>query len=272
MSLETGNGFGLGGAVAIVTGGGSQERGIGNGAAAAIMLARAGARVALLDRERENAEATAARIEDEGGEARVYECDVSRDEDCAATVAAVEADLGPAGVLVNNVGVAGPPGNAVEVDLERWDEDTRVNVKSMVQMSRHTLPAMLASGRGAIVNVSSAAGMLGGHPALLYATTKGAIIQMTRTMAAQHGEAGVRVNCVAPGMIYSPMVVVRGMTEEMREQRRQRSILKTEGTPWDVGAAVLFLASELGRWITGVTLPVDAGYSAGMTLPSPPRK
>jgi len=272
MSIEQAIDFGLDGAVAIVTGGGSQGGGLGNGAAAAIMLARAGARVALLDLDAENAAANRERILAEGGEARVYRCDVSDDADCAATVEAVEAELGRPAVLVNNVGIAGPPGTAIDVDLARWDEGMAVNVRSMVQMSRHVLPGMLDAGRGSIVNLSSAAGMRGGHPALLYATTKGAIIQLTRTMAAQHGEAGVRVNCVAPGMVYTPMVTMRGMSEEMRELRRGRSLLKTEGTPWDVGAAVLFLAGEMGRWITGVVLPVDAGYTAGMNLPTPPRE
>src|SRR6185437_2752825 len=112
MGLEQAIDFGLDGEVAIVTGGGSQGGGLGNGAAAAIMLARAGARVALLDLDLENAEANRERILAEGGEARVYRCDVSRDEDCAATVAAVEADLGPARVLVNNVGLAGEIGRA----------------------------------------------------------------------------------------------------------------------------------------------------------------
>lgn len=260
--------FGLDGEVAIVTGGGSQETGIGNGAAAAIMLARAGARVALVDIDPEQAATTAARIEAEGLEACAYRCDVSREEDCGATVAAVESDLGPVRVLVNNVGVAGPPGTAVEVDLDRWDEDIKVNVKSMVQMSRHVLPGMLRARRGSIVNISSAAGIRGGHPALLYATTKGAIVQLTRAMAAQHGEAGVRVNCVAPGAVYTPMVASGGMSDAERERRRRRSLLKTEGTPWDTGAAVLFLAGEMSRWITGVVLPVDAGYTAGESPPA----
>jgi NAD(P)-dependent dehydrogenase (short-subunit alcohol dehydrogenase family) len=264
--------LGLEGKVAIVSGGGSQAEGVGNGAAAAIMLARAGARVALIDLAPENAEATRARIEEEGGEARVYGCDVSDDRQCAEVVAAIGDELGAASVLVNNVGIAGPPGTALDVDLERWDSGMQVNLKSMVQMARHTMPAMIEAGSGAVVNLSSAAGLLGGHPALLYATSKGAIVQMTRVMATQHGEAGIRVNCVAPGMVYTPMVSSRGLSEEMREVRRRRSLLKTEGTGWDVGAAVLFLASDLARWITGVTLPVDAGYSAGMNLPTPPRK
>lgn len=131
---------------------------------------------------------------------------------------------------------------------------------------------MARAGGGSIVNMSSAAGLVGGHPAILYATSKGAITQLTRAMAAHHGPDDIRVNCVAPGMVYTPMVVTRGMTPEMRELRKNRSPLKSEGTAWDVGAAVLFLVSPMARWITGVVLPVDGGYSsAGMPLPTPPR-
>jgi len=154
------------------------------------------------------------------------------------------------------------------VPIKMWTRGVPVDDKARAQLARAAQMPFVFKHVAAMPDVHVGIGATVGS----VIPTKGAIIQLTRTMAAQHGEAGVRVNCVAPGMIYSPMVVVRGMSEEMREQRRQRSILKTEGTPWDVGAAVLFLASELGRWITGVTLPVDAGYSAGMTLPSPPRK
>jgi len=94
---------------------------------------------------------------------------------------------------------------------------------------------------------------------------------MTRAMAAQHGAEGIRVNCVAPGMVYTPMVSSRGMTPEMRETRRMRSLLQTEGTGWDVGHAVVYLASDDARWVTGTVLPVDAGATAGAgRLPVPP--
>lgn len=256
----------------MVTGGGARQEGHGIGSASAVMLARAGARVAVLDVDPEAAERTRVAIAREGGVADLIECNVSVPDDCERAVAMVSERLGTPTVLVNNVGLAGPPGTAVEVDLERWDAGMEVNVKSMMLMARAAIPAMVAAGSGAIVNMSSAAGLLGGHPALLYGTTKGAIVQMTRMMAAHHGLNGIRVNCVAPGMAYTPMVVSRGMSDEMREIRRKRSLLQTEGTAWDVAAAVLFLASDLARWVTGVTLPVDAGYSAGSHLPTPPRR
>jgi NAD(P)-dependent dehydrogenase (short-subunit alcohol dehydrogenase family) len=112
------------------------------------------------------------------------------------------------------------------------------------------------------VNLASVAGLLGGSTGLLYQTSKGAVVNMTRGMATQHAAQGIRVNCVAPGMVYTPMVYARGMSEELRQARRNRSLLKTEGTGWDVGEAVVFLASEAARWITGVVLPVDAGTTA----------
>jgi len=262
----------LAGAVAIVTGAGSQTEGIGNGRASAIMLARHGARVAVVDRVEEAAEQTRRTIEQEGGSAAAFLGDVSDEQDCRDIVGRVGEHLGTPTILVNNVGVAGPPGAVDEVDLEAWDAGMRVNVKSMVLMSGLCVPAMARAGGGSIVNMSSAAGLVGGHQAILYATSKGAITQLTRAMAAHHGPDGIRVNCVAPGMVYTPMVVTRGMTPEMRELRRNRSLLKSEGTAWDVGAAVLFLVSPMARWITGVVLPVDGGYSsAGMPLPTPPR-
>ena len=109
----------------------------------------------------------------------------------------------------------------------------------------------------------SVAGLVGGHPSLLYPTSKGAVINLTRAMATHHGTEGIRVNCIAPGMVYTPMVYSRGMSPELRETRRQRSLLQTEGTGWDVGNAVRYLASDESRWVTCTILPVDAGATAG---------
>lgn len=212
-------------------------------------------------------------ISAEGGQSIVLGGDVSRDAECARIVEAAIAGFGDVSVLVNNVGVAGPAGTAVEVDPDEWDTAMQVNVKSMMLMSRHVIPSLRRTGGGSIVNMSSAAGLVGGHPALMYATSKGAITNMTRSMAVHHGPDGIRVNCIAPGMVYTPMVTSRGMSSELREARRVRSLLQTEGTAWDVAGAVVFLASQLARWVTGVVLPVDAGYSAaGTPLVTPPRE
>ena len=252
----------MGNKVALVTGAGSRGEGIGNGRASAILMAREGARVALIDNVPEWVAATETMILAEGGECVVIDCDVTDDASCAAAVAAVMGKWGRLDVLVNNVGVGGPAGTAVDVDLAGWDEGLRVNVTSMMLMARHAIPAMIRGGGGAIVNMSSVAGLMGGHPNLLYSTTKGAIVNLTRSMASQHGREGIRVNAVAPGMVYTPMVASRGMADELRDSRRRRSLLQTEGTGWDVGFAVLYLASDEARWVTGVTLPVDAGTTA----------
>jgi len=261
----------MAGRVAIVTGAGSRAPGgIGNGRATSVVLARAGARVALLDTVREWADETLEMVEREGGAAFVLETDVTDPEACRAAVAETVRRWSRVDVLVNNVGIGGPPGTAVDVDLDEWDRAMRVNVTSMVLMARCVIPEMRAAGGGAIVNLGSVAGLTGGHPNLLYPTSKGAVVQMTRAMAAHHGREGIRVNCVCPGMVYTPMVYARGMSEETRNRRRRRSLLQTEGTGWDVANAVLYLASDEARWVTGMVLTVDAGATAGMgSLPVP---
>jgi NAD(P)-dependent dehydrogenase (short-subunit alcohol dehydrogenase family) len=260
--------------VAIVTGAGSRGEGIGNGRATAILFARERARVALVDANQEWAEATLEMFVAEGGERKncaVIEADVSDEAACKGMVSQTVEKFGRVDVLVNNVGVAGPDGTAVEVDPEEWDEAMKINVKSMMLTAKYCVPEFRKVGGGAIVNISSVAGLTGGHPRLLYSTSKGAVVNMTRAMAADHGSDGIRVNAIAPGMVYTPMVASRGMTSDMREARRQRSLLQTEGTGWDVAKAALFLASEDARWITGVILPVDAGATAAQAqLPTPP--
>src|SRR5579883_1026489 len=253
----------LAGKVAIVTGAGSRAEGIGNGRAASILLARHGARVALLDAVKPWAEATARMIAEEQGESFVIEADVTDPAACAEAVRRTVERWGRLDILVNNVGIGGPQGTAVEVDPVQWDEAMRVNVASMMLMAKYAIPEMRKVGGGAIVNIASVAGLVGGHPHLLYSTSKGAVVNMTRAMAAHHGTEGIRVNCIAPGMVYTPMVYSRGMPPELREARRRRSLLKTEGTGWDVGNAVLYLVSDEARWVTGVILPVDAGATAG---------
>jgi len=253
----------LKGRVAIVTGAGSRAEGIGNGRAASILMARSGAKVALIDAVPAWAEVTHLMIAGEGGESMVLKADVTKPAECEAAVAATVARWGRIDILVNNVGIAGPPGTAVDVDPDAWDYAMRVNVTSMMLMAKYAIPEMRKLGAGSIINLSSVAGLVGGHPSLLYPTSKGAVINLTRAMAAHHGHEGIRVNCIAPGMVYTPMVYSRGMSPGLRETRRQRSLLQTEGTGWDVGNAVRYLAGDESRWVTGTVLPVDAGATAG---------
>ena len=265
--------MGLKGKVAIVTGAGSRADGIGNGRAAAILLAREGVKVALLDATTKNADATKAMIDKDGGTSMVVAADVAQASSCESAVAKIVAAWGRLDILVNNVGVSGTGGNAVDLDIEAWDRELRINVTSMMLMARYSIPEMRKQKAGAIVNIASVAGLRGGHMGLMYPTSKGAVVNMTRAMAAHHGAEGIRVNCIAPGMVYTPMVYARGngMSEELREQRRQRSLLQTEGTGWDIGAGVVYLVSDQAKWVTGVILPVDAGATAGDSKsPSPP--
>jgi NAD(P)-dependent dehydrogenase (short-subunit alcohol dehydrogenase family) len=260
----------LAGKVAIVTGAGSRGEGIGNGRAAAVILARHGAAVTLVDTVAPWAEATARLIAAEGGVSQIVLGDVSDPAACQAIVARTLEVWGRLDILVNNVGITGPRGDAVEVDAEAWDSAMRVNVTSMMLMAKVAVPAMINSGGGSIINLTSVAGLLGGHPSLLYPTSKGAIVSLTRAMAAHHGRDGIRVNCIAPGTVYTPMVASRGMTAEMRKARSEGTLLGTEGTGWDIGYGALFLASDESRWITGITLPIDGGATAGLAaLPVP---
>lgn len=250
------------GKVAIVTGAGSSAEGIGNGRASAILLARQGASLCLLDLNLSAAEETGRMIEAEGGTCFAMQGDVSFEESCCNAVAETMARYGRLDILVNVVGTSKVRGDATAVDLDEWDRGMAINIKSIVMMARHAVPEMRRTGGGSIINIGSITGLHGGHPNLFYATSKGAIVNLTRTMAGNHGPDGIRVNNVAPGFVYTPVVYGKGLPDDVREYRRAISVLGTEGTGWDVGYAVLFLASDEARWITGVTLPVDAGVSA----------
>jgi NAD(P)-dependent dehydrogenase (short-subunit alcohol dehydrogenase family) len=256
----------LAGKVAIVTGAGSQTEGIGNGRAAAILFAREGASVLLVDRKLAAAEETREMIAGERGEAAAFEADVTSGDDCRAIVAEAVRRWGGLDILQNNVGI-GSSGTVVDVAEEDWERVLRVNVTSMMLMAKHAIPAMMARGGGAIVNISSIASQ---RPRGLtpYATSKGAVEALTRGLAADHARDGIRVNCIEPGPVYTPMVAVAGMSDELRERRRLASPLRIEGTGWDIGYASLFLVSDEARYITGVVLPVDGGVLLGGQTPA----
>jgi NAD(P)-dependent dehydrogenase (short-subunit alcohol dehydrogenase family) len=249
---------GLAGKAAIVTGGGAAGDGIGNGRAAAILLARAGTRVLVVDRAIELAERTVAMIAEEGGEAVAFAADISDEAQAAAMVATAVERFGRLDFLDNNVGIDAR-GSVLETDPAAWRQVMQINVETMYLAARHAIPAMIkTAGGGAIVNISSISAL---RPRGLtaYTTSKGAVIALTRAMAVDHGKDGIRVNCVAPGPMYTPMVYAGGMSAEARVQRRRASVLGLEGTGWDVGFAVRFLLSSHARYITGQTLVVDGG-------------
>ena len=257
---------GLAGKVAIIAGGGAAGDGIGNGRAAAILLARAGTQLMVVDRDLSLAERTVAMILKEGGTAAAQAADLTQEQHCRAMVEACVARFGRLDFLDNNVGI-GSRGSVVEETPESWRRIMQVNVEAMFLTSKHAIPAMVATaGKGAIVNISSISAL---RPRGLtaYSASKGAVIALTRAMAVDHAAEGIRVNCVAPGPMFTPMVYGAGMSAAAREQRRNASALGLEGTGWDIGHAVRFLLSDHARYITGQTLVVDGGT----TLRAPDR-
>jgi NAD(P)-dependent dehydrogenase (short-subunit alcohol dehydrogenase family) len=169
--------------------------------------------------------------------------------------------------LVNNVGI-GSKGTVLEEKPETWRRVMQVNVETMFLASKAAIPEMIRTAQGgAIVNISSISAL---RPRGLttYSASKGAVIALSRAMAVDHGPDGIRVNCVAPGPVYTPMVYARGMTPAARDQRRRASVLAREGTGWDIGQAARFLLSGHARYITGHVLVVDGGA----TLVGPSRE
>lgn len=251
--------------MAIVTGAGARDDGVGNGRAAALLLAASGAKVLCVDRDLTLAERTTQMITSAGHTAQAYAADVTQLSNCEAMVAMALTTWGRLDVLDNNVGI-GSRGSVVEEEPDRWRRVMEVNVESMFLSSKAAIPAMLASGGGAIVNIASISAL---RPRGLtaYSTSKSAVIGLTKAMAVDHGDQGIRVNCIAPGPVYTPMVYGRGMSDQARQQRASASLLGIEGTGWDVGHAVRFLASDHARYITGQVLVVDGGT----TLRAPER-
>ena len=246
--------------VAIVTGAGSRGAVEGTGSAIATAFAREGARVVVMDLDKDNAQATVARITQEGGRAMVAVGDVSQSRDCENAVFTTIGRFGKLDIVVNNAGITR---RATALDFEEadWERIMDVNLKGMALMTKHALHAMVAQGTGVFVNISSVAAVRGYGPTLAYTASKGGVEAMTRLVAVEHGRQGIRANCVAPGNIYAPMVS-GSATEEQRNMRSKTNPLGLEGNAWDVAHATLFLASDEARWISGQVLTVDGGYSS----------
>ena len=248
----------LRGKVAIVTGAGSRGPGLGNGKAAAILFAREGARVLCVDQALARAEETVELIRAEGGEAAGLAADVTRGEECRAMVQAAVARWGGLDVLHNNVGIESRR-DLLDTTEEEWDRVLEVDLKSVFLATQAAAPAIIARGGGSVICVSSIAGHRG-HGRTAYAAAKAGIEGFVRTVAVQLGPQGVRINAIAPGTVWTPMV--EGLGPEARERRRKASPLGTEGTGWDVGWGAVYLASDESRWVTGQVLVIDAGLTA----------
>jgi NAD(P)-dependent dehydrogenase (short-subunit alcohol dehydrogenase family) len=248
--------------VAIVTGAGSTPGpGIGTGKATAVVLAREGASVLLVDLYPERAREALEMIEAEGGKAEVFAGDVTRADTCAAMVDAATSAYGGLDILVNNVGRASL-GTVVDTTEEEWDKAFAINLRSAFLASKYAVPAIAARGGGSIVNIASISA-LRGDGTIAYSAAKGGLLAMTVDMAYSHGLQGIRVNAIAPGHITTPMlmsVTQPGPGADFQDTMRSTAgLLGTPGDGWDVGWAAAFLASDEARWITGATLPVESG-------------
>jgi NAD(P)-dependent dehydrogenase (short-subunit alcohol dehydrogenase family) len=259
----------LSGKVAIVVGAGQTPgETIGNGRATAIVFAREGARVLLVDRRLDSADETRRMIVDAGGEAETCEVDVTSEADCRRMVETCVARFGRVDVLHNNVGIGTGDASVVRVAEEAWDRIFAVNLKSVYLASKHALPVMRAQRAGAITSVSSAAAVCS-HPLAAYKTSKAAVNALTQQMAIANAKYGVRVNAIMPGLMNTPMAIetiaeATGMDRAQLIAQRDAMVPLggKMGTAWDVAHAALFLASDEARFITGVVLPVDGGQCA----------
>jgi NAD(P)-dependent dehydrogenase (short-subunit alcohol dehydrogenase family) len=257
----------LQGKVAVVFGAGqSPGEGLGNGRAAALRFAREGARVLAANRSIESAQETAEIIRKEGGEALAVQADITRESDIIAAIGQAKSRWGRLDVLHNNVGVSLGGGDADLMDIteERFDNIYRTNLRGTAFTCKHALTIMREQRSGSIINVGSAAAV-GLYPYVAYKATKAGVNAMTEQLALQNAPFNVRINCIMPGLIATPMAV----ETRSRQFNKSREILNTErsakvplarqGTGWDVANLALFLASEESSFITGVCILVDGG-------------
>jgi NAD(P)-dependent dehydrogenase (short-subunit alcohol dehydrogenase family) len=247
----------LQGKVAIVTGAAS---GIGRGIA--VRLAELEAAVAVLDKNAEGATETVAAIQRGGGNAIAIPCDVRSRSDCHQAVERTIAAYGRADILCNNAGLVIRK-DVLALEEEEWDAVLDVSLKSAYLMSREVIPHMIRNGGGAIINTGSGWSLKGGAKAASYCAAKAGLLNLTRAMAIDHGKDNIRVNCVCPGDIDTPMLAseCRQLGENPEHFMKEAAArpLHRVGTTDDVANAVLFLASDMAKWITGTHLVVDGG-------------
>jgi NAD(P)-dependent dehydrogenase (short-subunit alcohol dehydrogenase family) len=258
------------GKVAIITGAGSIGAGIGIGKATAILLAREGARVMLVDLNPEAAEETRRLIDGENGDSIVFQADVSKAGDCRSMVEKCIQTYGRVDILDNNVAL-GAHGGPVETSEKEWDRVMDVNLKSMFLTCKYVLPYMEKQGSGSIINVASVVAIRAEpKPMLAYAVSKAGVLALTREIAVQYAPKGIRVNAVLPGLMKTPRIARYytdawgGNIDEMWKKRDAMSPTGKQGEPWDIAYAVLFLASDEANYITGTNLIVDGGITNTM--------
>lgn len=256
--LSTNDLFKLEGKIALITGGAS-----GIGFATAKQLAEFGANVMLLDINEELGETAARHIQDLGGAASFFKCNVVSQEDCRQVTEAIEEAYGRIDILFNNAGVIRRK-TVVELEEQDWDLVINVSLKGAYNLSKYVIPVMAKSGGGSIINTGSGWGIKGGDKAAAYCAAKAGVVNLTRAMAIDHGPENIRVNCVSPGDTDTPL-----LREEARQLNKEESAflvssaqgrpLERLGTPQDIANAVLFFASDLSAWVTGSVLVVDGG-------------
>lgn len=239
----------------------------GMGRAAALHFAERGAELGLADIDGDGLEETAGLARDRGADVLARRTDLSDMGECAAFVEASGSKLGRIDVVYNNAGVSSA-GSVEELGETEWDLVHAVNVKSQYFMVRNALPLLRASAMGAVINVSSTAGVVGTAGMPVYSASKGAVISLTRALAVELAPDGIRVNCIVPGVVDTPLVgryleqIDAAEREEVRQSWVARQLLKRMGTADEVASAVLFLASKEAGFITGTVLAVDGGWTA----------
>lgn len=255
--------------VAIIVGGGQTPgETVGNGRATAIVFAREGAKVLLVDRDIRSAEETLALVHKEGGEGICVAADVTNESECKAVVDACQTRYGRIDILHNNVGKSQGDAEVTTVLEENWDAIFELNLKSMVFMCKHVLPVMREQANGVIINISSIASLCT-FTGPAYKTSKTGVNSLTQLLAVENGSHGIRVNAILPGLMDTPMAIERRARERnverttLREERNITVPLRRKmGTGWDVAYAALFLASDEAGFVSGVCLPVDGAQSA----------
>jgi len=256
--------------IAIVVGAGQQPGDtIGNGRATSILLAREGAKVMCVDKNLESAQETQSMINKEGGESFTFEADIVREDDCRRMAEKCVEVCGRIDILVNNVGIGEGDRSIVKLSEEIWDKIFNANLKGMVFTSKYVLPVMEKQKNGSIINISSVASVCAPVPIPAYKISKSGVNSLTQLLAQQYAKKGIRVNAIMPGLMNTP-IAIEGMSKALKTSKEDIIKFRNKlvplkggmGDAWDTAYAVLFLASDEAKFITGVILPVDGGQSS----------